>query len=138
MNSDPPRLEDALAAFQAALASRPGNHMVISNIGQVRNLLGEYDRAAAIFSQELKQGQAYMMNHIGLIQVLSSRGDLVGAEGAARAWARAEPGSAMALAILANALHRNGKAEEAAGSGTPSSTAPRTAPTTCTSGRSCP
>ena len=49
----------------------------------------------------------------GLFQALLNSGNLAGAEAAARAWVRDEPGSPQALGSLASLLHLAGQVEEA-------------------------
>ena len=111
--SDPPRPVEALAAYQAALAARPDSNMVLVNIGATWSLLGDYDQAAAVFFQALERDKHYLMIRDGLFQALLNSGNLAGAEAAARAWVRDEPGSPQALGSLASLLHLAGQVEEA-------------------------
>ena len=111
--SDPPRPVEALAAYQAALAKRPESNMVLINIGITWSLLGDYDRAAAVLSQSLERDKHYLTIRDGLFQALLAKGDLAGAEAAARAWVRDEPGSPAALGSLADVLYLVGQVEEA-------------------------
>jgi eukaryotic-like serine/threonine-protein kinase len=113
LHSDPPRPVEALAAFQAALAARPDGHAVLNAIGITWSLLGDYDRAAAVFSQSLERDKHYLMTRVRLFQALLDSGNLAGAEVAARAWVRDEPDSPAALGSLAGVLHLVGQVEEA-------------------------
>jgi len=112
-SSDPPRPLEALAAYQAALAARPDSNMVLINIGITWSSLGDYDRAAAVFSQSLERDKHYLTIRAGLFQALLNSGNLAGAEAAARDWVRDEPGSPLALGSLARVLYLSGKPEEA-------------------------
>ena len=87
--------------------------MVLVNIGATWSLLGDYDQAAAVFFQALERDKHYLMIRDGLFQALLNSGNLAGAEAAARAWVRDEPGSPQALGSLASLLHLAGQVEEA-------------------------
>ncbi len=107
------RPEEALSAFDAAVALNPANGTAHNNRGTVLKGLGRWDDALAAYLRALKLDPDFPLAYSNLGNALQDMGELESAVAAYRAALDRNPNFAPAHANLGNALRRLGRVEEA-------------------------
>lgn len=110
--SDPPRLVEAVAAFQSALATRPDSMVVLTNLGNAWIATNHPERASQCLRRAIEIDPLYSLTRESYIAALLDGGD-PGVEAAARDWVRTDSSSRLARCSLATALLLRGKPSEA-------------------------
>lgn len=105
------RYDEAIAEFQRALSLNPGFEPAVVHLGHVYFRQGRYKQAIAQYQQSIRDGRfdiARARGYSNVAQVLLKKGDLRGAEEAARSEVRYEKDALWNSIVLA--LARNEKA----------------------------
>jgi serine/threonine-protein kinase len=113
MELQPPRLDEALRYYTAALVLRRGSALVWSNLGIALTRRGDVPGAIIAFRRAVRLQPTLAPAHHNLGVVLDQRGDVKKALAAFRRAVRLEPTSAQAHDTLGRALERRGDLKEA-------------------------
>ncbi len=108
------RLDEAIAAYRAALARDPNDAVTRSNLGTALTANGELEEAIAQYRTALRLAPNDADSHYNLANALMAKGELLDAAGHFREALRIEPGLAEAYLNLGNALVALGQTGEAA------------------------
>jgi serine/threonine-protein kinase len=109
----PPRLDEAVRFFSAAVALRGQSAGVRLNLGNVLLDQGKIDQAVACYRDALRLHPDFFSAHYNLGIALRRKGDFDEARSAFRAALRLQPQSPEALCELGTVLHRLGQTDAA-------------------------
>jgi tetratricopeptide (TPR) repeat protein/tRNA A-37 threonylcarbamoyl transferase component Bud32 len=104
----PPRLEEAIRYYTAAVAIRPKSPGVHLNLGNALHDRGDLQGAVAAYREAIRLKPDYAEAHSNLGITLRARGDLAGAEASYREAIRLKPDFAEAHSNLGNSLVARG------------------------------
>jgi tetratricopeptide (TPR) repeat protein len=109
----PPRVEEAVGFYRAALALQPSNPGVYHNLGTALHQLGRLHEAAAAYREAIRLKPDFAEAHLNLGATLAAQGKLAEAISACRHVIRLQPSNARAYLTLGNLLFHQGKLDEA-------------------------
>ena len=109
----PPRFQEAIGYYRAALAIRPGSLAIQCNLGIALDSAGQHDAALALFREAIRLAPDHGRLHIGLSSAFLKKGRLDEAIAEANTAVRLSPDNPYAHAILSDSLCVRGKLDEA-------------------------
>ena len=109
----PPRFQEAIGYYRAALAIRPGSLAIQCNLGIALDSAGQHDAALALFREAIRVAPDHGRLHIGLSSAFLKKGRLDEAIAEANTAVRLSPDNPYAHAILSDSLCVRGKLDEA-------------------------
>ena len=112
-NAKPPRLDDAVSFYRAALAARPNNDAVYNNLGNALSQKGDLDEAIACHRKAISHHPENAMSHYNLGVRLQLKGERDEAIAAYREAIRIEPNYSQAYHNLGAELQDRGETDEA-------------------------
>lgn len=112
-SAQPPRLNDAIAFYRAALAIRPNSPGVLVNLGIALESDGRLDEAIGAYRRAIRLKPDYSGAQNGLGNALNRKGQLAEAIVAYREAIRLKPDNGLAHYNLAKSLYENGHSAQA-------------------------